>query len=127
MPRPVQSVPGEPFASAEEAWFWSVECHLARLEGARPVAGLARVPRPCEPLDVIGAALRLKARGELVPAHFQVLVEYGRIALVPDARLPSQAAPARLWQEALDRLTPPLRAKGIVRCSGGQCNDGNKS
>ena len=34
----------EPFGTAEEAWFWAMNCLVAREDGARFVAGLPRPP-----------------------------------------------------------------------------------
>lgn len=34
-PKPYLPLTDEPFSSAEEAWFWFVQCFQARREGAR--------------------------------------------------------------------------------------------
>ena len=49
----------EPFRSAEEAWFWTMAALIARRDGARYVAGLARAVRPCEPDDAVKCLDRL--------------------------------------------------------------------
>jgi hypothetical protein len=43
-----------------------------------------------------------------------VLDRHGRRLSPPDARVPEEERDAALWAEALDRLTTPLRRKGIV-------------
>ncbi|WP_244560897.1 hypothetical protein [Azospirillum oryzae] len=53
------SVEGDPFAGAEEAWFWAVQAHDAKAAGARVVAGCGQVARPCEPQDVLRVVDRL--------------------------------------------------------------------
>lgn len=104
----------QPFAAADEAWWWAVLAHRARAEGARIAAGRGLVPRPCEPIDVLLAARRLWRRGSLGPRHLTVLARYGEEQLAPDPVRPHQAADAALWLEALHRLDGVLRRKGIV-------------
>ena len=41
------------FATAEEAWFWGIQCLAARADGARFRAGLSALARPCEPDDLL--------------------------------------------------------------------------
>lgn len=119
MPRPrhVPRRPAEartvPFASAEEAWFWYARCEKARRDGARFEAGRT-MARPCDPDDVALAALGLARRGVLGRRHLGVLAAFGWLEAPPDARRPEHAVLARLWDEALDRLSTVLRGKGIV-------------
>lgn len=42
-----------PFESTEEAWFWFIQAQDARNSGARFFAGGGKMPRPCEPLDIL--------------------------------------------------------------------------
>lgn len=106
--------PAEPFATGEEAWFWYVRCQKARLEGARFVAGLAEVERPCEPDDVYRAVTDLRRRRLLGAWHLSVLGLFGWREAPPDARCGDERKAARLWEEALARLESVLRPKGIV-------------
>ena len=106
--------PGRPFASAAEAWFWYMTCHQARLDGARIVAGAGSVGRPCEPADIRAVVVRLYHAGRLHGDHLRVMVRYGRGMLPPDPTRPALAKHARHWDEAMARLEPVLRAKGIV-------------
>lgn len=108
------TAPGEPFADPVEAWFWCVQCALARVDGARLRAGLGGVPRPCEPLDIIASIDRLYRQRRLLSEHLEVLVDYGRRLEVPDPAWREEASAARLWDEAFDRIGPVLRRKGIV-------------
>lgn len=103
-----------PFGNAEEAWFWFVQCRSAQLEGARVSAGLATVPRPCEPLDILAVVDRLYRRRRLLREHLSVLAEFGQQLLPPDPGRPGQVRAARLWEEALAELSPALRTKGIL-------------
>lgn len=113
-PTPLQPLPGEPFADAQEAWFWFMQCHQARIEGARIVAGLAAVPRPCEPEEVLRIVDRLYRHRRLVRDHLMVLAHYGRRLMAPDPARASERRAAALWDEALRRLGGVLRQKGIV-------------
>lgn len=103
-----------PFASAAEAWFWGVQCFMARAEGARFRADLAETARPCEPDDLLVAVERLARRGSIGAAHVRILFDFGRRLAPPDARHPAEQRAARLWDEALDRLAGPWREKGII-------------
>ncbi len=114
-PRPAAARPGVPFDTAAEAWFWCVQCLLARADGARITAGLGLVARPCDPEDVLMAAERLLRRGRLRRGHLRVLGEAGRAGLPPDPRVRASETPARLWAEAIDRLATALMARGIVQ------------
>lgn len=105
---------GEPFADAAEAWFWCVAGETARLEGARPTAGCAETVRPCEPSDILRSVDRLYRARTLLPQHLKVLVHFGQRFAVPDGASRPQRRSARLWHEALSRLEPVLRSKGIV-------------
>jgi len=112
--------PGEPeqevpFATSEEAWLWYVRCQVARDEGARFVAGLGRQRRPCDPDDIAREVGRLLSGRVLTRPQVEVLVRFGRRFTRPDRRDGAKPAEIALWREALDRLGPVLRAKGIVR------------
>ncbi|WP_299441199.1 hypothetical protein [uncultured Rhodospira sp.] len=114
VPRPLAERPTAPFASAEEAWFWLQRARLNRAEGARLDADPLAAARPCDPDDIVRAVRRLAAADRLQRHHLRVLDRHGRRLTPPDARLPEEETDAALWDEALDRLTTPLRAKGIV-------------
>ena len=113
-PRPVSTVEGMSFHTVEEAWMWSVQATIARHEGARVVAGLGNTVRPCEPVDVMRVVSRLNRDGVLSDRHVSVLVRYGRRRSAPDARRRQEFHDARLWDDALDKVTGPLRERGIV-------------
>lgn len=104
----------EPFATAEEAWFWTMAALIARQDGARIVSGRGLVQRPCEPDDVVRSLDRLYRQRRIDLGHARILRRWGERQLAPDPRSPSEAGDARLWQEALSRLEWPLRVKGIV-------------
>jgi hypothetical protein len=107
-------VPQRPFSHAEEAWFWFVHCQKARRLGCRLQAGGALFQRPCDPDDIYCALMRLHAQSVLSNAHLRTLATYGLRGSPPDTRCADEWAAARLWEEALDRLSTPLRAKGIL-------------
>jgi hypothetical protein len=102
------------FATAEEAWFWGMQCFAARADGARYRAGLSAMARPCEPDDLLVSLETLVRGGRLRAAHVRALFAFGRRLAAPDPRRGEEAQAARLWDEALDRLTTPWRRKGIV-------------
>ncbi len=104
-----------PFLSAEEAWIWGMQGLLARQDGARPVAGMALYPRPCEPDDLVLVLQRLHRRGRVSSGHIRVMIDFGRQLTPPDERCREEELAARLWEEALDQMLKPLKAKGIVQ------------
>jgi hypothetical protein len=103
-----------PFADVEEVWFWTIQAHKALLEGARVRAGQALQPRPCEPGDILKVVERLYRQGRLLQEHLQVLARYGRQMLVPERDRAQEETDWLLWNEALGRMEPILRNKGII-------------
>ena len=112
--RPAEQAPFELFENAESAWFWFLAAQKARADGARFTAGLAKVQRPCEPIDILKAVDTLYRRRRLLMDHIQVLRHYGLRMCPPDYRRPKEVRAHRLWQEALDRIEVVLVNKGIV-------------
>jgi len=102
------------FATAEEAWFWGMQCFAARADGARFRADQSAQARPCEPDDLLVSVETLARRGRLRAGHIRALFGFGRRLSAPDPRCREEARAAQLWDEALDRLTTPWREKGIV-------------
>lgn len=101
------------FANAEQAWFWFIRCQQVRRDGARLTSsGLA--DRPCDPDDIYCGVMRLARNCILKPNHLRVLGQFGLRGCPPDPRCHNEQQDARLWDEALDRLTTVLRRKGIV-------------
>ncbi|MQP64486.1 hypothetical protein GE253_03920 [Niveispirillum sp. SYP-B3756] len=103
-----------PFTDVTEVWFWTMQAHKALLEGARVRAGQALLPRPCEPGDILKVVERLYRQGRLRHEHVQVLARYGRQMLAPERDRAQETADWLLWQEALGRMEPILRDKGII-------------
>jgi len=102
------------FIDSEEAWFWTVQCHRLKADGARLSQGLGDVVRPCEPLDVLKAVEDLHRRRFLKLDHLKVLSDYGQQLLAPDYRREAEYSAARLWRESHEKLGKVLLAKGIV-------------
>ena len=104
----------EPFASSEEAWFWTMAALIARRDGARIVAGAGLRQRPCEPDDVVKCLDRLYRQRRVDLVHARILRIWGERGTPPDPRHLEERSDWKLWREALDRLEWPLRVKGIV-------------
>jgi hypothetical protein len=109
---PAGTTDGEPFQTAEEAWMWYAHCQIARLEGARYLAGMARRMRPCDPDDIYRVVARLHRDSTLDDRHITVLGRFGSRLAPPDQG--DGAGTVSLWEEALDHLATALRPKGIV-------------
>lgn len=103
-----------PFATAEEAWFWTMAALIARRDGARIVANRGAVSRNCEPDDVVKCLDRLYRQRRIDLVHARILRLWGERATAPDPRHLSEARDHAIWAEALSRLEWPLRVKGIV-------------
>ncbi len=100
-----------PFPSAQDAWFWTIGALRARHTGSHSHG--FQVVRPCEPDDVLRCLDRLYRNCNIDGHHARVLRRWGERQMAPDrARTPR--AEVRLWDEAMDRLGPVLRAKGII-------------
>jgi hypothetical protein len=119
-PRLASPARQEPFASAEEAWFWTMSALVARRDGARIVAGRGLVSRPCEPDDVVKCLDRLYRHRRIDLAHARILRLWGERGIAPDPRAPRERGDWTLWREALTRLEWPLRVKGIVAAAATQ-------
>jgi len=104
----------QPFEDAEEAWFWTMSALEARREGTHGSRTRIRIPRPCEPDDVVRCLDRLYRRRRVDLEHARILRRWGERGHPPSSASPSQHADWRVWREAMDRLEWPLRVKGIV-------------
>ncbi len=113
-PKPSGNVKTVPFDSVEEAWFWFIQAQAAKNEGARSVAGLGAVPRPCEPIDILKIVERLYRQRRLLWEHLLVLRHYGRRLLAPDLSRAKEARASLLWAQAIEKLQPVLEKKGII-------------
>ncbi len=113
---PARHGPGQPFETAEQAWFWTMGALRARHEGAA-CSGRASVPRPCDPDDILRCLDRLYRHRRIDLGHARILRRWGERQVPPR---PDGAAhrDAVLWREALDRLDGMLREKGIVQEQG---------
>lgn len=114
VPRGLAERAVEPFADAEQAWFWFCHCQVARRDGAVFDSSFSLFARPCDPDDIHRAVTGLRQRRLIGRPHVEVLGRYGLAMSPPDPRASEQERDARYWDEALDRLTTVLRGKGIV-------------
>lgn len=104
----------QPFRTAEEAWFWTVAALHARREGATHSGRASKVPRPCEPDDVLKCLDLLYRRGRVGLMHARVLRVWGERQVGPNPAHVLETADARLWHQAMGALEGPLRTKGIT-------------
>lgn len=103
-----------PFLDAEEAWFWYMRTERVRREGAYLKEDATDTARPCDPDDIYRMVMKLRRHRRIGDAHLRVLAEYGWRETPPDDRVREEARAVMLWDDALDRLTTELKAKGIV-------------
>ena len=104
-----------PFPTAEAAWFWTAAALLARRDPAAP----RPPPGPCRPEDVLKCLDTLYRSRRVELLHARILRIWGWRGVAPDPRRAKEGCDWRLWQEAMERLDWPLRAKGIV--AGPRC------
>ncbi len=114
VPRYYYDAPTVPFLNAEEAWFWFIRCHKARADGARFENVPGATARPCDPDDLYRAVNRLHKQRRIGPEHLKTLSVFGLGECPPDRRCRHEERPARLWDEALDKLSIVLKTKGII-------------
>lgn len=103
-----------PFRTADDAWLWTMAALMARRDGAGPVTSVGETARPCDPDDVVRCLDQLYRQRRIDLVHARILRIWGERQEVPDADMPGQMADARLWDEAMQRLSWPLRMAGIV-------------
>ena len=97
------------FASAEEAWYWTLACLAARHgERAPPV------PRSHRPEDVLLCLDRLYRRRRVQLVHVRIMRLWGERGRAPNPAHARERCDWRFWREAMDRLDWPLRQCGIV-------------
>lgn len=104
----------QPFATAQEAWLWTMAALIARREGARYTANLGSVSRPCDPDDVVKCLDGLYRGKRIQLSHARVLRIWGERQMAPSPSVAVEQSDRRLWIEALARLEWPLRVKGII-------------
>ena len=118
--RPSGGLPKNPhlqvtlFVDAEEAWFWYMRSQKARWDGARFDADRSVSERPCTPDDIYRAIMALYRQKLIKKEHLRTLASYGLIETPPDPKDRQQQQDARLWDEALDRLTTVLKQKNLI-------------
>ena len=78
---------GEPFRSAEEAWFWTFAALMARRDGARSTANMGKIARPCDPDDVLKCLDQLYRRRRIELVHARILRIWGERQMQPRLQL----------------------------------------
>lgn len=111
---PVRATRTEPFRNAEEAWIWTMSALVARRDGVRYSPSGNRVPRPCEPDDVVRCLDTLYRRRRIDLVHARIMRIWGERQAAPNPAYASERCDWRLWREAMERLEWQLRIKGIV-------------
>ena len=115
LPSQALPLPVPPFPTAEAAWLWTAAALLAR----RDPAAARPPPGPCRPEDVVKCLDTLYRSRRVELLHARILRIWGWRGVAPDPRRAKEGCDWRLWQEAMERLDWPLRAKGIV--AGPRC------
>ncbi len=105
--------PVELFATADDAWLWTIASLRARYEGhQRQPDG---PPRPCEPDDVVNELDRLYRQKRITMTHVAMLRVWGENGRAPDMKVLGERNAARAWHEAMDVLEQALQVRGIVQ------------
>lgn len=112
--RPFYDLPTTPFDNSEDAWFWYIRCQQIRRDGAKFPHSPGSSSRPCDPDDLYRSVKKLLKLRRIGKEHVIVLNTFGVKERSPDPRCREEERAARLWDEALDRLTTILREKGII-------------
>ena len=113
------------FNSAEEAWFWFIDCEKAKADGAYLRSGFGRYERPCLPMDIYKVVIRLRQEGRLLPIHMLTLKAFGKYGFAPnpkvhgrhqrnDGEMRDEREATHIWAEAMSIIEPVLVRKGIV-------------
>lgn len=104
------------FDTPEDAWFWHIAWRKALNDGGggRWRFAPARVPRPCEPVEVGVVLRRLHSRRLIFREHLAVLRRYGMRGRAPVADSPRGCRELALWLEAMNCLGVALQSKGII-------------
>jgi hypothetical protein len=106
-----------PFASADDAWFWTMRALQAQRGGTQAPADAGRIARPCEPADVLACLARLHRARRISRDDVHFLDTWGRSGAAPDPeRHPPSAV--RVWRELMQVLHPELQRRGIVASGG---------
>ncbi len=113
-PKPTELADGEPFSGPDEAWFWAYIAQYNLLDGAKIVAGKAKVKRPCDPRDIWMQLSRLYRQGRIQQRHLKVLKESAKQQAPPDQRLATQRPHYELWRQAMLELGSNLYQRGLV-------------
>lgn len=110
-----RSIPlAQPFNDAEAAWLWTMAALIARREGARYTANKGLFVRPCDPDDVVKCLDGLYRHTRITLAHARILRIWGERQIAPSCAITAERNDYRLWTEALEKLSWPLREKGII-------------
>lgn len=104
--------PTTPFATVDQAWFWTMAALKTRRDGGRSKG--SSVKRPCGPDDIIKCLDTLYRRRRIDMVHARILRIWGERGHAPSATRPNDRRDLATWREALDRLDWLLKKKGIV-------------
>lgn len=111
----------QPFLSAEEAYFWTVEIEKMKLDGAQLRSGYQKIERPCSSIDIVKVIQNLCEQRKLNIQHMLTLRFFGLRGMVPDPTVYGRKYDGRderiahkLWTEAMGLIEEVLIRKGIV-------------
>ena len=103
--------------AVEDLWFWFMRqrCPDGTTAGRpRAVVAAQGEDGSCHPLDVFRVVDGLYRRRRLDRDHLAVLGHYGRRQSPPDPRRRREQRAELIWREALERLAPALRRRGLI-------------
>ena len=120
LPETYLVTPGEASDAAERAALLRVpraddECWICKPTGGAHGVGIEICRDARDALRQLYLVARHLVRaGVLKVLHLRTLLDFGARDRAPDGRVRAEQAAARLWDEALDRMSTVLRRKGIL-------------
>lgn len=104
-----------PFPTADAAFLWTMAAIRDRNRGV--VSHSERDAAPITPDEVIRCLDTLYRARRIDLFDAKILRKWGDRGRAPDPKFPAEVADWAVWRGALDKLSYPLRQRGIVASS----------
>lgn len=105
-----------PFMCAENAWLWCCKCRMdLTFANNRDISDVEDILRPCQTIDIYCVIKTLRQKNELKNYHIQSLIKYGEQLRAPSKIYKDPMAEIDYWNEAMEKLTLPMRKKGFIK------------